>query len=219
MEDIFAGTFGIKFTSNIVFDVIHQTSAFEIKSEINKNNRCKINFTYKEDEYLYVYNIEKYNNFSGTDIMKKVIELGNKLKVKYIELCDYAMFNAGDYKDLSVALAPFHIITTGSSWYNKFGFKSDNTNDEKEENEKIINQLFSDLVDYQFCEKFQEHFLEIDTKTQTLKQIFVYLKNTYINNKPERKKMTYSQSYLLENLTLDLFYILSYEPTLRYYFD
>ena len=59
MEDIFAETFGIKFTSNKVFDVIHKTSAFEIKSEINKNNLCKINFTYKEYEYLYVYSTYK----------------------------------------------------------------------------------------------------------------------------------------------------------------
>ena len=60
MEDIFADTFGLKFTSNIVFDSIHNTSAVEIKSIINENNKSKINFTYKEAEYLYVYNIEKY---------------------------------------------------------------------------------------------------------------------------------------------------------------
>lgn len=219
MEDIFADTFGIQFTSNIVFDAIHNTNAFEIKSKISENNKSIINFTYKEAEYLYVYNIEKYENYSGTTIMKKVIELGKKLNVKYIELCDYAMFNLGDYKDLSLSLAPFHIITTGSSWYNKLGFKSDNTNDEILENEKTINLYLCDLVDNEYCERFQEEFPEIDIKNKTLKQIFVYLKQTYVNNKLERKKMTYSQSYLLEDLTLDLFYILSYEPTLRYYFD
>jgi hypothetical protein len=219
MEDIFADTFGIQFTSNIVFDAIHNTNAFEIKSKISENNKSIINFTYKEAEYLYVYNIEKYENYSGTTIMKKVIELGKKLNVKYIELCDYAMFNLGDYKDLSLSLAPFHIITTGSSWYNKLGFKSDNTNDEILENEKTINLYLCDLVDNEYCERFQEEFPEIDIKNKTLKQIFIYLKQTYVNNKPERKKMTYSQSYLLEDLTLDLFYILSYEPTLRYYFD
>lgn len=219
MEDLFADTFGIQFTSNIVFDAIHDTNAFEIKSKINCNNKSIINFTYKEAEYLYVYNIEKYENYSGTTIMKKVIELGKKLNVKYIELCDYAMFNLGDYKDLSISLAPFHIITTGSSWYNKLGFKSDNTNDEILENEKTINLYLCDLVDNEYCERFQEEFPEIDIKNKTLKQIFIYLKQTYVNNKLERKKMTYSQSYLLEDLTLDLFYILSYEPTLRYYFD
>jgi hypothetical protein len=219
MEDIFADTFGIQFTSNIVFDAIHNTNAFEIKSKISENNKSIINFTYKEAEYLYVYNIEKYENYSGTTIMKKVIELGKKLNVKYIELCDYAMFNLGDYKDLSLSLAPFHIITTGSSWYNKLGFKSDNTNDEILENEKTINLYLCDLVDNEYCERFQEEFPEIDIKNKTLKQIFIYLKQTYVNNKPERKKMTYSQSYLLEDLTLDLFYVLNYEPTLRYYFD
>lgn len=218
MEDIFADAFEIKFTSSLVFDYIHKTNAFEIKSEINENNKSKINFTYKQDEYLYVYNIEKYNNKSGTTIMKKVIELGQKLNVKYIELCDYAMFNLGDYKDLSVVLASFHIITTGSSWYNKLGFKSDNTNDEILENEKIINLYLCDLVDDEYCERFQENFPEIDIVEKTLKQIFVYLKQTYINKKQERKKMTYLQSYLLEDLTLDLLYILCYEPTLRYYF-
>ena len=219
MEDIFADTFGIKFTSNLIYDYINNTSAIEIRSEINRNNKNKIIFTYKEAEYLYVYHIEKYKNFSGTTIMKKVIELGKKLKVRYIELCDYAMFNLGDYKDLSISLAPFHIITTGSSWYNKLGFKSDNTNDEILENEKTINLYLCDLVDNEYCERFQEEFPEIDIKNKTLKQIFVYLKQTYISNKPERKKMTYFQSYLLEDLTLDLYYILSYEPTLKYYFD
>ena len=219
MEELFADTFGIQFTSNIVFDAIHNTNAFEIKSKISENNKSKINFTYKEAEYLYVYNIEKYDNFSGTTIMKKVIELGKKLNVKYIELCDYAMFNLGDYKDLSISLAPFHIITTGSSWYNKLGFKSDTTNDEIIENEKIINLYLCDLVDDEYCERFEENFPEINIKNKTLKQIFIYLKQTYINHKSERKKMTYSQSYLLEDLTLDLFYILNYEPTLRYYFD
>lgn len=219
MEDIFADTFGIKFTSNIVFDSIHNTSAFEIKSIINENNKSKINFTYKEAEYLYVYNIEKYENFSGTTIMKNVIKLGQKLNVKYIELCDYAMFNLGDYKELSISLAPFHIITTGSSWYNKLGFKSETTNDEIIENEKIINLYLCNLVDDEYCERFEENFPEIDIKNKTLKQIFIYLKQTYISNKPERKKLTHSQSYLLEDLTLDLYYILSYESTLRYYFD
>jgi hypothetical protein len=219
MEDIFADTFGIKFTSNIVFDSIHNTNAYEIKSVINENNKSKINFTYKENEYLYVYNIEKYENVSGTTIMKKVIELGKKLNVKYIELCDYAMFNLGDYKELSISLAPFHIITTGSSWYNKLGFKSESTKDEIIENEKKINLYLSDLIDGEYCARFKESFLECDIEKETLKQIFVYLKKTYINHKQERKKMTYLQSNLLEELTLDLFYILCYEPSLRYYFD
>ena len=218
MEEIFADTFGMKFTSNIVFDNIHQTNAYEIKSKINENNRSKINFTYKEAEYLYVYNIEKYKNFSGTTIMKKIIDLGQRLNVKYIELCDYAMFNLGDYKDVSISLASFHIITTGSSWYNKLGFKSDTTNDEIIKNEKKINLYLCDLVDDEYCKRFEESFPEIDIKDKTLKQIFVYLKQIYINNKPERKKMTYLQSYLLEDLTIDLFYKLSYEPSLKYYF-
>ena len=218
MEDLFADTFGIEFTSKIIFDSIHKTNALEIKSVINENNTKKINFTYKEAEYLYVYNIEKYKNYSGTTIMKKVIELGKKLNVKYIELCDCAMFKLGDYKDLSICLAPFHIITTGFSWYNKLGFKSDATNDEILENEKIINLYLFDLVDDEYCERFQETFPEIDIEEKTLKQIFVYLKEIYINNKPERKKMTYLQSHLLEDFTLDLYDILSYEPTLRYYF-
>ena len=219
MEDIFADTFGIKFASNIVFDSIHNTNAYEIKSVINENNKSKINFTYKEAEYLYVYNIEKYENYSGTTIMKKVIELGKKLNVKYIELCDYAMFNLGDYKELSICLAPFHIITTGSSWYNKLGFKSETTYDEILENEKIINLHLCELIDDEYCERFKENFPEIDITKLSLKQIFVYLKQTYINRNEERKKLTYSQSYLLEDFTQDLCYILSYEPLLRYYFD
>ena len=98
------------------------------------------------------------------------------------------------------------------------GFKSDATNDEILENEKIINLYLFDLVDDEYCERFQETFPEIDIEEKTLKQILVYLKEIYINNKPERKKMTYLQSHLLEDFTLDLYDILSYEPTLRYYF-
>lgn len=218
MEDLFADTFGIKFTSNLVFDGIKNTTAFEIKSKISENSKIKLNFTYKETEYLYVYNIEKYDTISGTNIMKKIIELGKELNVKYIELCDYAMFKLGDYKDISIALAPFHIITTGSSWYNKLGFKSNKTNDEIIENEKIINLFLGDLFDAEYCERFKRSFPEIDIKKQTLKQIFIYLKKTHINHKAERKKMTYSQSQIIENLTLDLCYILSYEPSLKYNF-
>lgn len=218
MEDQFADAFGMKFKSKIVFDGIKKTSAYEIKSEINESNNIKLNFTYKEDEYLYVYNIEKFNNFSGTTIMRKVIELGKKLNVKYIELCDYAMFNLGDYKDLSICLASFHIVTTGSSWYNKLGFKSESTNDELIENEKIINLYLCDLIDEEYYERFQESFPDIDIEEKTLKEIFVYLKQIYINNKPERKKMTNTQSKIVEDLTLDLLYKLSYEPSLKYYF-
>lgn len=60
--------------------------------------------------------------------MKKIIGLGKKMNVKYIELCDCAMFSLGDYKDISVAMTSFHIITTGTSWYNKLGFKSEKNN-------------------------------------------------------------------------------------------
>lgn len=217
MENIFCDVFGLKFTSNIVYDVIHKTNAYEIKSKIDKNNKSRINFTYKEGEYLYVYNIEKYDNYSGTKIMKKVIELAKALSVKYIELCDYAMFNLGDYQDISIALAPFHIITTGMSWYNKLGFKSDNTSNELEENEKKINKLFSEQVDTINCKLFAESFPNIDIDKKTLKEIFVELKKTYINKKPDRKKMTYVQSCLLQEITLNLFYELSYDPTLKYY--
>jgi len=218
MEDIFADKFGIKFTSNLIYDHIHNTSAFEIKSEINKNNKARLNFTYKNLEYLYVNNIEKYKNYSGKKIMKKVIELGLKLNVKYVELCDYSMFSLGDYNGLSIALAPFYIITTGSSWYNKLGFKSDKTLDEIIENDKIINQLLIDIIDIKYCEKFQEHFPEIDIKLKSLKHIFMYLKKHYINNKTERKKMTYLQTQIMEDLSLELYYILSYEPTLKHYY-
>jgi hypothetical protein len=216
MEDIFADTFGIKFTSKLVFDGLHNTSAFEIKSEINEVNTTKLNFTYKEGEYLYVYNIEKYKDNCGTEIMKNVIELGRKLKVKYIELCDYAMFNLGDYNNVSIALAPFHIITTGSSWYNKLGFKSNKTNNEIIENEKIINQFLSKIIDIEYYNQIQQCFPDIDTNS-SIKEVFLQLKTIYINNKPDRKKMTYSQSQIIENLTLDFCQILDYEPTLRYY--
>lgn len=218
MEDIFADAFGMKFISKLVFDGIKKTAAYEIKSKINENNKIKLNFTYKEAEYLYVYNIEKYENFSGTTIMKKIIDLGKKLNVKYIELCDCAMFNLGDYKDFSICLASFHIVTTGSSWYNKIGFKSDTTNDELLKNEKLISLYLCDLIDDEYCERIQESFPEIDIEKKTLKQIFDYLKQIYINNKLDRKKMTNNQSKIVEDLTLDLLYILSYEPSLKYYF-
>jgi hypothetical protein len=215
MEEIFNKTFGITFKLNVCQDRINNTEAIEIKNEIHK-----LIFTVKKFDYLYVNNIAKYkddtyNVIFGKEIIKRVIIIGNFLKVKYVELNDLAMINLGDFKEYSIALAPFEIITTGTSWYNKLGFKSESFTEEKLKNEKINNTQFNNLIDdYKLLNQFNEHFS--DTSNKTLKEIFMYLKRNYINRNNDRIKMTCQQSNIIEILTIYLCDILHYETNLIY---
>jgi hypothetical protein len=216
MEQIFNTTFGIIFKSNICHDRIHNTEAIEIKNKIHK-----LNFIVKKFDYLYVNNIAKYkddtyNLIIGKEIIHRVIIIGKILKVKYVELNDFSMINLGDFKEYSIALAPFEIITTGTSWYNKLGFKSQLFTEEKLKNEKINNTQFNNLIeDYKLLNQFNEHFA--DTNGKTLKQIFMYLKKNYINRNNDRIQMTCQQSNIIEILTIYLCDILHYETNLIYY--
>ena len=222
MEKQFELLFGLSFETKLIFDRIHNCDAIQIKNAENK-----IIFSVKDLEYLYVNNIQKYCDknqvqVGGKEIMNRIIQLGGILNVKYIELNDCAMINLGDYKEFSIALAPIEIITTGISWYNKLGFISKNSDEEIIENEKINNTLFDELIctefGYKKLDRFKENFKEIDYDGKTLKQIFGYLKETYINRDHKmRKKMTLRQSDIIEELTIDFCDILCYETTLRHY--
>lgn len=210
MEELFGSIFGLTFKSTNIVDRLHNnTNAIQLKNEDNK-----IIFVLKELEYLYVNNIQKYGDYTGNEIIQNIIQIGKLLNFRYIELNDCAMFNLGEYNNFSIALAPFEIITSGMSWYNKLGFKNDNTDDEILKNKQISNSHFDNLISTKLLSKFNEHF--IDTHEKTLKHIFMHLKYNYINRNKNRIKMTYEQSDILEELTLELCDILIYETTLRY---
>ena len=70
-------------------------------------------------------------------MLNKIIYFGKYIGVKRIILSDYAMVDSNVCSDV-LTLAAFEIITSGKSWYNKHGFVSSDTN-----NEKLLNKNYA----------------------------------------------------------------------------
>lgn len=101
-----------------------------------------------ENDYIELFKLNRCH-FQGTTNLQTLIKyaqyLKNTLKINlnYITLED-----ASSIPSSNIQLWLLSILTTGESWYNKFGFKSHNYNNEKIENNKIIKMNIIDFLKF-----------------------------------------------------------------------
>jgi hypothetical protein len=109
-------------------------SFFE-KELIKKNGKdnyiviCELNeedeshFCIFEDK-ITIYTLSKCGERSGTSILEKIIQIARQLNKPTVDLADASTItiSEGCKYDLSF----YKILLTGQSWYNKFGFVSEN---------------------------------------------------------------------------------------------
>jgi hypothetical protein len=158
-----------------------------------------------ENDYIELFKLNRCH-FQGSTNLQSLIKyaqhLKNTLKINlnYITLEDTSSIPSSD-----IQLWLLSILTTGESWYNRFGFKSHNYNNEKIENNKIIKMNIIDFIKFideciliyktnrkklnlqntvnaELIEKIKFFFKKYD-QTKTVQDIFIEIKNELKENR------------------------------------
>jgi len=177
MEDIIRTVF----TKNDEFDVKVKTytnnpNKFIIYTLSGFENCLMLEFF---ADHIVIQNLNKCGNSSGTNLLLKIDELVKKIpEIKYIELFDGSTILLDN---IEIDLAFLKILTTGQSWYNCFGYVSNNYQNEVNENEKLRNKLLTlGLIDsckeklIEYYKNQQIYFTDItvdEIKNKTKEQI------------------------------------------------
>lgn len=124
----------------------------------DKNDELCLEILISEDN-IYINNLVKCNAGRGSELLNKIIQLSQLIK-KPIHLTDASVIIKCD--DIYINLQCLHILSYGISWYNMFGFNSENQEEINEFNNQIINQLLRDFLDYiiQKSQEIYEHNIE-----------------------------------------------------------
>ena len=120
---------------------------YTIETAIEKNG---IHFFIKnclhlkfEADNIYIDRLDKCSD-SGTILLSKIKDVAQKLGLKYVSLVNGSEIVG--YKH-SFSLSYLQILTTGQSWYNKYGYVSSNYKKELANNKKIIAEPFIKTFD------------------------------------------------------------------------
>lgn len=143
---------------------------------LNYKGRCTICFDVNlkpNKNHIKINCLEKCFPNSGTEILQNIIKLGEIIGVNSIILDDQAFFSIDNN---SYVIAPLEILTTGQSWYNKFGFKSALIKIEKIYNEIVSQLFFKEVLTYNL-------FLDIMNRNEDSK-----IKNIIIGKMLSRHK-------------------------------
>lgn len=104
-------------------------------------------------------------------------------RVKYIKLEDGSSINVcarQNSSSMNIDLRYLKILTTGKSWYNSFGYKSVNHEDDVAYNARIINQpmqsLLQKLYDSDGIQEFKDIFPELSTELTVQQYVTAMLK-------------------------------------------
>ena len=104
-----------------------------IMFETQCSNGKLIIFTIYRSNIMKINLLQKCDDEKGGSILNKLITIGKKAHVTHIELED------DSHLDCDIPLAAYYILKYGMSWYNKFGFVSENDKQHRIENERIRN--------------------------------------------------------------------------------
>ena len=136
------------------------------KVEIDKNEIkiAPINSVTNSDYcILFTINIDKINigpikkciDLSGNQIIELVENIARELNIFKITLDDVSQLNIINEHEnkCTFDLALISILTSGMSWYNKLGYRSNNFTNEFEHNSKIINMTLTDFLNFGLIKK------------------------------------------------------------------
>jgi len=154
------------------YSIIIKESSFNI---YNQDNLC-IKFGIRDRE-LFILELH-HCGYKGSTNLKKIIDYAKKLNENSKIIDSIGLRDAGYFKEYEdISLYILYILSTGISWYNYFGFKSDNFENEKEYNqhflsinlEDFLNECIDNIIEnkikyYQELNKTLAHFRE---KNQT----------------------------------------------------
>jgi hypothetical protein len=191
-----------------------------IKYRILSNSEWCIDFYVEiEEKTLELDNLNKCHNKSGLINLNKIIEYGNYLKkndiIDKIKLLDTSTIYHNNKRLKYIPLWLLSILCYGHSWYNKFGFLSDDNIKEYESNSKLIIMNFKEFIDY-CIEKYllnkKNYYNHLENKIQDLKllpQNHITIKeiNKMLQNKNNKNSL--SNKKLIEKIKIEIHEILA----------
>ena len=148
-----------------------------------------------EDSSVNIYNLDNLDNlcikfriearkldifelhhcgYKGSTNLRKIIDYAKKLNenskiIDSICLIDGSYFK--EYEDISLDI--LYILSTGISWYNYFGFKSDNFENEREYNQHFLSMTFTKFLDEcitKIIETKLKYYQELNSKLKTFRE-------------------------------------------------
>lgn len=129
------------------------------------------------DQYMEVICIknprQRKCSLSGSIILVRLYEVAHTLNKPYIVLYDSSEIYAGHKEP--ICFYRYHILMHGISWYNKFGFFSENYLNEYAHNYELINspvKLYDKFREYQHFYKF---FKKEELEKMSVKEAMVAL--------------------------------------------
>ena len=197
--------FGPKFHIEMFVDALEDKTniCYKIKYPDKKKTSCLDFYFDDEFSHLYISWLSKCGSAddlrSGTLLLNMVDALAGLIpECKTITLEDASTVSRCSYK---INLAELTILLTGISWYNRFGYKQQSYESDKEHNHRVINMPISDAVTKllpspvlkQFYPKFEEYKQDLDTRLKIVNSpdltVSKYIKILYdfIKSYPEDK--------------------------------
>jgi len=159
-----------------------------------------------ESQILRINQLKATNEIAnGNNILSKLIKFAKRLTLQEIRLNDESKFDSGNCKNLN--LAAWEFLTKKKSWYNRFNFVSENTSNEKEVIDALLQKKFNDVIR---DDRFDDI---IDTTDKTIQQVFEELKRDHIN-KSDSHNFTLKQCSIINSVLKELLNEITYNNQL-----
>jgi hypothetical protein len=134
--------------------------------DINIENKTKIQISEKGEkddcalfviypDHIYITGLHKCGTTTGNNLLEKFDLLVQQIpNMAYIKLDDESNIKMCGQQ---IQLYTLKILTTGQSWYNKYGYGSDDIQDEILNNKKIINMPYEKFRDMVYAQRLERN--------------------------------------------------------------
>ena len=176
MANTYFSIFGIHF--RLIRKSIHHVTLSEVYTF--HASPCDIYLAISPREYIYIDNLEKCGEYSGSQVLERIKSFGKFIGVKYIKLYDAAGIksNTCDF----IAFAPFSLYTKGKTWYQLHGFNYENDpNGEIDYYSGSKNIPFRYFLSKRDLDNFKILFSDIYTNDKTIEQVIKELQKKYLH--------------------------------------
>jgi len=168
--------------------------------DLSKKNCLQIIFkssNSSENNYIELFKLNRCH-FQGSANLETLIEYAKHLKnILKINLDKIFLEDASIIPDTKIFLWLLSILTTGQSWYNRFGFISEDHDSDIEHNYRIIQMTFNEFIN-QCISKINSKNFSIDILklfinhycrdiNMSVQETFTIIKNKFKNNDEIKK--------------------------------
>jgi hypothetical protein len=143
-------------------------------------------------DHIYIKALHKCGTTTGNELLKLFDILASEIpNMTYIRLDDDSNIELCGHE---IKLYTLKILTTGQSWYNSKGYVSDNNDDQKTVNARIINMQYEEFRDKVYAKAAtvidKGNRLFPETEKKTVQDYFKYVLNDINRNIKEVLKIS-----------------------------